>query len=175
MCFAPDSKVCNGCYTAHYCSKACLRKDWEVHKQLCFQIREEFQEIHLDFPPLGPGQIWEDRNFVTGKWKNHWNASESNGNKKHDILKIQKAFDEDYNQMQVDMGEKLDFLATALSVYSQHHEIYGYISPENPLYQRLKKSIEEEGLKKYKIYIKSCQREGKLWINPTRILHPRTW
>ena len=77
--------------------------------------------------------------------------------------------------MKVNMGKELGFQDTALSVYSQHQEIYGYISPKNPLYQRLKKSIEEEGLKKYKIYIKSCQREGKLWINPTRILHPRTW
>ena len=52
--------------------------------------------------------------------------------------------------MTINMGEKLSFMDTALSVYSQHQEIYGFISPENPLYKRLKKSIEEEGLKKYK-------------------------
>ena len=175
MCFAPESKVCSICYTAHYCSKDCKQEDQEVHEKLCSQIWSEFEEVHLDFPTLRPGQVCMNRHFVTGKWKYHLSASESNGNKKHDILKIQKAFNEDYNQMQVDMGKKLSFKDTALTVYSQHQEIYGYISPKNPLYQRLKKSIEEEGLKKYKIYIKSCQRDGKLWINPSRILHPRTW
>jgi len=175
VCFAPDSKVCNRCYTAHYCSRVCQRKDQEVHKQLCSQIWSEFQAVCLDWPPLSPSGVRMDRNFVTGKWKYHQKASESNGNKKHGILKIQKAFDDDWNQMKVEMGKELGFLDTALSVYSQHHEIYGYISPKNPLYQRLKKSIEEEGSKKYKIYIKSCQRDGKLWINSCRILHPRTW
>ena len=77
------------------------------------------------------------------------------------------------------LGKELDFLETALTVYSEHHEIYVYISPKSPLYARLKslfkRSIEEEGLMDYKIYIKSCQREGKLWVNPSRILQPRTW
>ena len=175
VCFAPESKVCTRCYTAHYCSKACQQKDREVHKQLCSEIWSEFQEVCLDWPHLSPDQIRANRNFVTGKWKYHWKVSESNGNKKHDILKIQKAFDEDCNKVKVEMGKELGFLDTALSVYSQHHEIHGYVSPKNPLYQRLKKSIEEKGSKKYKIYIKSCQRDGKLWINPCRILHPRTW
>ena len=172
VCFAPNSKVCARCYTAHYCSRVCQRKDRDVHKQFCSEIWSEFQVVHLDFPPF---QLLMDQNKVTGRVKFHLEASESNEDKNHNILKIQKDFNEDCNQMQVNMGKELSFQATALRVYSQHHEIYGFISPENPLYQRLKKSIEEEGLKKYKIYIKSCQREGKLWINPSRILHPRTW
>ena len=50
--------MCRGCYTAYYCSKACQKKEREVqkhkhkevHKQLCTNIREEFQEVHLEWP-----------------------------------------------------------------------------------------------------------------------------
>ena len=38
-----------------------------------------------------------------------------------------------------------------------------------------RKSIEEEGVLRYKIYINSHQKNGKLMVNPNRILHPRSW
>ena len=174
VCFAPESKVCRGCYTAHFCSKVCLRQDWEVHKQLCSIIREEFQEVTLEWDPVkDPTMLCVD--VVTGKIKIHTKASEINEKKKHHILKVQKQFEEGINDIKAQMGKKPGFLATALAVYSQHHEIYGYISPKSPLYARLKRSIEDEGLLNYKIYIKSCERYGKLWVNPSRILQPRTW
>ena len=112
------------------------------------------------------------KNVVTGKIKVHTKATETSDKKKHHILKVQKQFDEEMNDL---MGKPASFSDTALTVYSQHHEIYGYISPKNRLYSGLKKSIEDEGLMNYKIYIKSCERDGKLWINPSRILYPRTW
>ena len=169
--------MCSRCYTAHFCSKLCLRKDWEVHKQLCSLIREEFQELHLEWPPSEDPTMAcaiASRHVVTEKIKFHTKASETDDKKKHHILKVQKQFDEEINDIYL-MGKAPGFLDTALTVYSQHHEIYGYISPKSPLYLRLKKSIEDEGLLNYKIYIKSCEREGKLWVNPSRILQPRTW
>ena len=170
--------MCRGCYTAHFCSKVCLRQDWEVHKQRCSIIREEFQEVRLEWPP-SKGSMAEgiaSKHVVTGKIKIHTKASETSDKKKHHILKVQIQFDEEINdKYALLMGKAPGFLDTALTVYSQHHEIYGYISPKSPLYSRLKKSIEDEGLLNYKIYIKSCEREGKLWVNPSRILQPRTW
>ena len=148
--------MCTGCYTAHYCSKSCLRKDWEVHKQLCKEIREEFQEVHLDWDGI---KIHTLKNHITGKIRIHAKASETNPAKAHNILKVQSHEDK----------------RSWLTVYSQHDEIFGLINERNPMYSRLKTSIEEEGLFKYKIYINSCQRDGKLWINPNRILEPRTW
>ena len=170
VCFAPESKVCSRCYAAHFCSKECQRKDREAHQHLCSRIREEFQEVRLEWPTSGgPMAI---KNVVTGKIKVHTKATETSDKKKHHILKVQKQFDEEMNDL---MGKPASFLDTALTVYSQHHEIYGYISPKSRLYSGLKKSIEDEGLMNYKIYIKSCERDGKLWINPSRILYPRTW
>ena len=171
--------MCSRCYTAHYCSKVCQRQDREVHQHLCSVIREEFQELRLEWTPREDPAMIEgiaSKNLVTGKIKIHTEASETSDKKKHHILKVQKQFDEGINAMQALLsGKAPGFLATALTVYSQHHEIYGYISPKSPLYSRLKMSIEDEGLLNYKIYIKSCEREGKLWVNPSRILQPRTW
>lgn len=179
VCFAPESKVCSRCYTAHYCSKVCQRQDLEVHQHLCSVIREEFQEVRLEWPPKEDPAMDEgiaSKNVVTGKIKIHTKASETSDKKKHHILKVQKQFDEGINDTQALLSGKVPgFLDTALTVYSQHHEIYGYISPKSPLYSRLKMSIEDEGLLNYKIYIKSCEIEGKLWVNPSRILQPRTW
>ena len=169
--------MCTRCYTAHFCSKLCLRKDWEVHKQLCSLIREEFQELRLEWPPSeDPTMVCAiaSRHVVTGNIKTHTKASETEDKKKHHILKVQKPFDEEINDIWA-MGKAPGFLDTALTVYSQHEVIYGFISPKSPLYLRLKKSIEDEGLLNYKIYIKSCERGGKLWVNPSRILPPRTW
>ena len=161
------------CYTVHFCSKVCQRKDQEVHKQLCSEIWSEFQEVRLEWPPNEDPIA--DKNLLTGKIKIHMKASETSDKKKHHILKVQKQFDEGINEIHASLGRAPSFFDTALTVYSQHHEIYGFISPKSPLYSRLKRSIEDEGLLNYKIYIKSCEREGKLWVNPSRILQPRTW
>ena len=138
-----------------------------MHKQLCKEIRKEFQEVHLDWDI---GQI-TTMNYITGKAKIHNQASETNPNKTHDILKVQRREDK-YKYL---ADKAVVSAKEPLCVYSQHHDIYGFINPENPLYSRLKSNIEEEGQLGYKIYIKSCQREGKLWVNPSRILQPRTW
>ena len=88
------------------------------------------------------------------------------------ILKVQKQFDEGMNEM---IGST-SFLTTALTVYSQHHNIYGYLSPKSPFYKRLKKSCELEGRTlNYKVYIQSYQREGRLMVNTQRIIYPRSW
>ena len=73
-------------------------------------------------------------------------------------MKVQKQFDEKINEIRVGMmGKKLGFLQTALTVCSQHEEIYDFIiSPKSPLDSSLRRSIEEEGLLNYKIYIQSC-------------------
>ncbi|KAK0655748.1 hypothetical protein B0T16DRAFT_17756 [Cercophora newfieldiana] len=35
MCLQPGVNFCNGCQQARYCSAACQRADWPIHKQLC--------------------------------------------------------------------------------------------------------------------------------------------
>ena len=140
-----------------------------MHKQLCEEIEKEFQEVHLDWA-RGASQI-TSINYITGKARIHNRASQTNPNKTHDILKVQRREDK-YKYL---ADKPVLEAKQPLSVYSQHHDIYGFINPKNPLYSRLKNNIEEEGQLGYKIYIKSCQREGKLWVNPSRILQPRTW
>ena len=117
-----------------------------------------------------------DRKLVTEKIKVHTEATETSKDKRHHILKVQKTFDEGFNELSTMLDWKRpNFLDTALTVYSQDQEIHGFISPKNPHYLALKRSIENEGLLHYKIYIRYCVREGKLWVNPSRILQPRIW
>ena len=109
-----------------------------------------------------------DRKLVTEKNKVHTEATETSKDKRHHILKVQKTFDEGFNELSTMLDWKgPNFLDTALTVYSQHQEIYGFISPKNPHYLALKRSIENEGLLRYKIYIR-CRLIARSYLSNQR-------
>lgn len=68
VCEKHDTKLCNGCKAAAYCSKTCQKKDWRSHKLLCTQISsfsnehrpDSFHTRALHFPAdkAQPEFIW---------------------------------------------------------------------------------------------------------------------
>ncbi|KAF1849176.1 uncharacterized protein K460DRAFT_330886 [Cucurbitaria berberidis CBS 394.84] len=40
MCNHPSSKICSGCKSIHYCSTACQKHDWPLHKVVCKDYQE---------------------------------------------------------------------------------------------------------------------------------------
>ena len=204
VCLSEKSKVCSGCYTAHYCSVKCSQEDWPVHENMCKKMGGEFRPLRLEWNPKKEGSIMNKKNRTTGKIKIHTKASQLSEVKHHNILKVQKQFDDSINKWFVDKFDAMKttfeamgmtefsercnkdkpakagapgfgFHSTALTVYSQHEDIIGFISPKSPLCATLKRSIEEGGVLSYKIYINSHQKDGKLMVNPCRILRPRSW
>ena len=178
VCFSAETQICSGCLTVHYCSDECVREDWAIHQRLCRELGHEFEVLTLEWPPkseLPEGMAFASRNIVTDKVRVHYKVQQLSEVKNHSILKVQKQFDEAVNEIVNEIVGAKGFLNTALTVYSQGEDIYGYIGPTNALYSRLKRSIEDEGTMNYKVYVNSYQKNGKLLVNPKRILHPRSW